>query len=420
MKRMLIYNISSIATFRSSHMIKGEDMKNICIFPNVAIYIEDGIIRGIDKKEKLIKRFSIDGNDIEMVNANGHAVVPGFVDSHTHFVFGGYRPDEFIQRLRGDSYLDIMKKGGGIRNTVLHTREASFDLLYQLGKERIQNMIQQGVTSIEGKSGYGLDLECEIKQLKVMECLRQDMPMDIATTYLGAHAVADEYSKDADRYIDYIIQNVLPVVKKETMTEFCDVFCEKGVFDVKQSERLLRQAKDMGFRLKIHADEMEAIGGSRLAAKLGAVSADHLLMASSEDIKALAESDTIATLLPCTAFCLNKPYANARKMIDAGCAVALASDFNPGSCFTDSIALMIALAVIHMKMTMEEALCAITINGAAAIGKADQIGTIEEGKQADINILHFDDYKYLIYHTGMNIVDTVIKNGNVIYQRGAI
>lgn len=421
MGKLLIYNISSVYTFQSRNAVYGMDMNRLKTISNVEIYAEDGIIMGIGTRENLNDRFSVDRmQDLEKIDAKGHAVIPGFVDSHTHFIFGGYRPEEFVNRLKGFSYMEIMQSKGGIRNTVLATRQASFQELYELGKKRLEEMLIQGVTTVEGKSGYGLDLQCEIKQLQVMEKLNQTESIDIIMTYLGAHAVADEFAGDADGYIDYIISQILPQIKKNTKAEFCDVFCEDKVFDVEQSGRLLKAAKKMGFSIKIHADEIVSLGGAKLAADLKAASADHLLMTSEKDIEALAHSNTVAALLPCTAFCLNKPYARARKMIDSGCAVALASDFNPGSCFTDSIPLIIALGVIQMKMSMEEVLCALTINGAAAVGKAAEIGSIEEGKKADINILKYDDYKFLIYNTAMNIVDTVIKNGKVVCMEGRI
>ena len=372
MNRLLVKNIGMLASFEGVSAVHGEAMRNISVKRNTAVYCENGRICGIDTIENLRKHYDLqNASDLEVVDAEGNAVVPGFVDSHTHFIFGGYRPEEFVMRLSGAGYMEIMNMGGGIRNTVLKTREASEEELYQLGKKRLEKMVLQGVTSVEGKSGYGLDIDTELKQLRVMEKLDKDCPVDIVRTFLGAHAVADEYHNDANAYIEFIIEKVLPIVKEKGLAEFCDVFCEDGVFSIENSRRLLSFAAECGFRLKIHADEIESLGGAELAAELHAVSADHLLAASSAGIYALGKGETIATLLPCTAFCLGKPYANARKMIDAGSAVALASDLNPGSCFTNSIPLMIALGVIYMHMTIEEVLCAITINGAAAIGRAE-------------------------------------------------
>lgn len=419
MNRLLVKNIGMLASFEGVSAVHGEAMRNISVKRNTAVYCENGRICGIDTIENLRKHYDLqNASDLEVVDAEGNAVVPGFVDSHTHFIFGGYRPEEFVMRLSGAGYMEIMNMGGGIRNTVLKTREASEKELYQLGKKRLEKMVLQGVTSVEGKSGYGLDIDTELKQLRVMEKLDKDCPVDIVRTFLGAHAVADEYHNDANAYIEFIIEKVLPIVKEKGLAEFCDVFCEDGVFSIENSRRLLSFAAECGFRLKIHADEIESLGGAELAAELHAVSADHLLAASSAGIDALGKGETIATLLPCTAFCLGKPYANARKMIDAGSAVALASDLNPGSCFTNSIPLMIALGVIYMHMTIEEVLCAITINGAAAIGRAESTGTIEVGKKADLNILQFSDYRFLVYHTGMNIVGTVIKDGRIIVKDG--
>lgn len=319
-------------------------------------------------------------------------------------------------RLQGTAYLDIMRAGGGIRSTVEQTRAASEETLVALGKARLQEMLAQGVTTVEGKSGYGLDLSCEQKQLRVMHALNQEGPVEVVPTYLGGHAVPPEYAGRTDAYIQFMLETVLPQIKEAHLAEFCDVFCEAGVFSVKQSRKLLAGAQRLGFPSKIHADEIEPLGGAELAGELHAVSADHLLRASADGIAALAKNKVVATLLPCTAFCLGKPYAPARKMIDSGCAVALASDFNPGSCFCDSIPLMIALGVIHMGMTIEETLTALTLNGAAAVGRADRIGSLEPGKQADVVLLGYPAYSFLAYHTGANLVDTVLKKGTVVYE----
>ena len=285
------------------------------------------------------------------------------------------------------------------------------------GAKRLQDALSMGVTTMEGKSGYGLDQETELRMLRVMRTLDQTQPVDLAVTYLGAHSIPVEYRNDPDSYITFMIRTMLPIIRKDHLAEFVDVFCEEGVFSTKQSGRLLSAAKQEGFGTKIHADEIVSTGGAELAASLSCVSADHLLMISDQGIRDLAGSQTVATLLPCTAFCLAKPYAPARKLIDAGCAVALASDYNPGSCFTNSIPLLFALAVIHMHMTLPEALCAMTINGAAAIGRAETIGSIEPGKKADLVILDPPDYEFLIYNTAKNQVREVFKNGRSVYTR---
>ena len=356
----------------------------------------------------------VDVADYLEVNASGRALLPGFVDSHTHFVFGGYREEEFSWRMKGDSYMSIMERGGGIVNTMNATRNASYDDLYGDAYDRLDTMMDMGVTTVEGKSGYGLDLATELIQLRIMKELNDEHPLDVVSTFLGAHAVPPEFAGRTDAYVDYIIEGVLPHVRAEHSVTFCDVFCEQGVFSVEQSERLLKAARSQRFKLKLHADEIVSFGGAELAARLKAVSADHLLHISDTGIKRLARSGTIATLLPLTAFSLNEPYAPGRRMIDAGCAVALASDLNPGSCFSGSIPLLFALACIQMKLTPEEALTALTINGAAALGREKKVGSIDVGKKADLVLLKFPSYKFLPYHIGMNIVDTVIKDG-VLY-----
>ena len=313
--------------------------------------------------------------------------------------------------------MDIMNRGGGIVNTVRDTRKASKECLFELGKKRLDSMLEFGVTTVEGKSGYGLDYRTELKQLEVMKDLDCEHPMDIVRTFLGAHAVPNEYKGSTDMYIEFILNEVLPIVVKEDLAEFCDVFCEEGVFSIEESRKLLLRAKELGMKLKLHADEIVELGGSELAAELEAVSADHLLHASDNGIKAMAENGVVSTLLPTTAFCLKEPFARARYMIDRGCAVALATDFNPGSGFTNSIPLMFALASIYMNMSIEETIVAMTLNGAAAVGRADSIGTIEAGKKGDVIILDYNSYKFLPYHTGVNIVQKVIKNGVLVHNR---
>jgi imidazolonepropionase len=278
-------------------------------------------------------------------------------------------------------------------------------------------MLSFGVTTVEGKSGYGLDCETEIKQLEVMEKLDSAHPINIVRTFLGAHAVPEEYKGKEDQFIDFIIAKVLPIVVERKLAEFCDVFCEKNVFSLEQSRRLLLEAKKMGLKLKLHADEIVQFGGAELAAELGAVSADHLLKASETGIKEISMAGVVATLLPGTAFSLKEPYPKARDMIEKECAVALATDMNPGSCFTESIPLIFALATIYMNMTVEETVTALTINGAAALNREKTIGSIDVGKQADVVILEFPSYQYIPYHIGVSCVEKVIKNGRVVFDK---
>lgn len=414
MNKLLIKNASQIATPQGFEGKKGHEMKDIFTISDGAVYIEGGIIKLVGKTEEVLRK--IDEKQCKVIDAEGKCVLPGFVDSHTHFIFSGYREDEFVKRLEGAEYLEILNLGGGIQSTVKSTRNSSFNELYDLGMERLKNMLSQGITTVEGKSGYGLDLDCEIKMLKVMKKLNEDCPIDLVTTFLGAHAVPIEYKNKNSEYVDYMINEVLPKIAEENLAEFCDVFCEEGVFSIEETKKILEAGQKLGLTSKVHADEIKNIGGGKLAGEIKCISADHLLMVSDEGIENLCENNVVATLLPCTAFCLNKPYAPARKMIDKGVSVALASDFNPGSCFANSIPLMLALGVIHMKMTIEEAITALTLNGAAALGKADIIGSIERGKKADIIITKYPNYKFLVYNTGSNLVEKVIKAGEVVYE----
>lgn len=410
--KILIRNASQVVTCSGFEAKRGKAMSDLFIIEDGAVAVSNGIITHVGPNEEVLKQ--IDTDEYLVVDARGRALLPGFVDSHTHFVFGGYREEEFSWRLRGDSYMSIMRQGGGIVNTMNATRDRTFDELFSLGYERLDEMMDMGITTVEGKSGYGLDLCTELVQLRVMNELNQDHPLDVVSTFLGAHAVPPEYTDKTDEYVTFLIEEVLPAVRQERSVTFCDVFCEDGVFSLGQSERILKAARSLRFKLKLHADEIVPLGGAELAVRLHAVSADHLLHVSDNGIKKLARSGVVATLLPMTAFSLGEPYAPGRKMIDEGCAVALATDFNPGSCFSFSIPLLFSLACIQMKLTPEEALTALTINGAAALGRANKIGSIDVGKKADMILLEFPSYKFLPYHVGMNCVDTVIKDG-VLY-----
>ncbi|WP_293667826.1 imidazolonepropionase [uncultured Parabacteroides sp.] len=411
-EKILIRNASQVVTCSGFEAKKGAAMSDVGVIEDGAVAVSGGLITHVGPTEEVMKQ--IDASEYLEVDASGRALLPGFVDSHTHFVFGGYREEEFSWRMKGDSYMSIMERGGGIVNTMNATRQASYDDLFGDAYDRLDVMMDMGVTTVEGKSGYGLDLATELIQLRIMKELNDDHPLDVVSTFLGAHAVPPEFAGRTDAYVDYIIEEVLPHIREEHSVTFCDVFCEQGVFSIEQSERLLNAARTHRFKLKLHADEIVSFGGAELAARLKAVSADHLLHISDNGIKRLARSGTIATLLPLTAFSLNEPYAPGRQMIDAGCAVALASDLNPGSCFSCSIPLLFALACIQMKLSPEEALTALTINGAAALGRAKKIGSIDVGKKADMVLLKYPSYKFLPYHVGMNLVDTVIKDG-VLY-----
>ncbi len=412
---LIVENAAELVTCSGFTAKTGKQMSELGIVKDGAVIIEEGVIRYVGPTARLPT--DINRHAFEIIDATGKAVLPGFVDSHTHFVFGGYRPDEFSWRLRGDSYMEIMERGGGILSTVTATRSASREELVATGLKRLDSMLSFGVTTVEGKSGYGLDFETEIKQLEAMVEIDSRHPLDVAGTFLGAHAVPLEYKGREDRFIDFIIKEVLPEVAGKHLAEFCDVFCEKGVFSIDQSRRLLNAAAKMGLKPKLHADEIVPLGGAELAAELGAVSADHLLHASNQGIDAMAAAGVVATLLPGTAFCLKEPYARARQIIDRGCAVALATDMNPGSCFSESIPMLFALATLYMDLSPEEAVIALTLNGAAAIGRADTVGSIDPGKKGDLVVLEFPSYRFIPYHMGVSTVETTIKNGGVVFRK---
>jgi len=411
---LIVKNASQVVTCSGFKAKQGQEMSDLAIVENGAVIIEAGKIKAVGNSSELLKGFDTHG--FEVIDATGKAVLPGFVDSHTHFVFGGYRPDEFAWRLRGDSYMDIMNRGGGIANSVRATRSASREELMAVGRKRLDSMLSFGVTTVEGKSGYGLDLDTELKQLQVMKALGYTHPMDIISTFLGAHATPPEFKGKPDDFIDFVM-DMLPEIAQQQLAEFCDVFCEKNVFSVEQSRKVLSRAKELGFKLKLHADEIVQFGGSELAAELGAVSADHLLQASNQGIRQMARAGVVTTLLPGTAFSLKEDYARGRYMIDQGCAVALATDFNPGSCFSESIPLIVALATLYMNLSPEESITALTINGAAAVNRAQSIGSIDVGKLGDLVILEFPSYRFIPYHVGVNIVETVIKRGETVFSK---
>lgn len=407
----LIIRHAHICTPQGHKALKGEDMSRLKEIKDGIIVIEDGIITYVGDDNDM-PSLPADRN-YEEIDAKGNTVLPGFVDSHTHLIFGGYRPDEFEWRMKGDTYMSIMERGGGIQSTVNATRESTVEELQSKAQWFINRMLHDGVTTVEAKSGYGLSLDSELKMLDAIRALADDseQKIRIVSTFLGAHAVPKEYKGRTSEYVDLIINEMLPAVKGKA--KFCDIFTEKNVFEIEDSRRLLNAARAMGFELKLHADEIVTLGGAELAAEVGAVSADHLLHVSDEGIRRMAEAGVVATLLPLTAFSLKEPFAPARKFIEAGAAVALATDLNPGSCFSGSIPLTIALACIYMNMSIEETITALTLNGAAACGLASETGSLEPGKAGDVIILHFPNYRMLPYYVGMNCVKTVVCRGVV-------
>ncbi len=361
------------------------------------------------------------GSRTEIIDARGKVVIPGLIDAHTHLVHGGSREKELALKLNGMSYLEILKQGGGILDTVAKTRQASHGELKKQAQKSLDQMLIHGTTTIEAKSGYGLDLDTEIKCLQVARELNDEHPIDIIPTYLGAHAIPKEFSANPQGYIRMMIEEVMPYVIGHRLAEFMDVFCEEGVFSPEDARELMEAGRDMGFKLKIHADEIVSLKGAELAAEMQAISADHLLAASADGLNAMCQAGVTAVLLPGTSFYLMLGrYADARKMIAKGLRVALASDYNPGTCPTENLQAIMTLACFGMQLSPEEILKGMTINAAYAVDRAAEIGSIEAGKKADLVILNAPNWDYVIYHFGINHVDKVIKSGRLVVEDGRL
>jgi imidazolonepropionase len=355
----------------------------------------------------------------KVIDAQGKTVMPGLVDPHTHLVFAGARDNEFAMRIQGKTYQEIAAAGGGINATVAATRAASKADLKAAARRALDTMLSLGTTTVEAKSGYGLDLGNEIKILEVIRELDEDGPATLVSTFMGAHEVPPEFRQNPEAYVDLVITRMIPIVASRKLARFCDVFCEAGVFSVQQTERIFRAAQAVGLELRVHADELTDLGGGALAARLKARTADHVLCVTDDGIRAMAEAGVIAVLLPGTAYFLHlQRYARARDMIAAGVPVALATDFNPGSCMTESLPLILNLACTQMRMLPAEAITAATINAAWAVGEQDCVGSLELGKRADLLVLDAPSHTHLCYHFGVNLVETVIKNGKVVVENG--
>jgi imidazolonepropionase len=378
-----------------------------------AVLIENGAISAFGGFEKLTK-----GNpNVEVADAGSRLVTPGFVDCHTHTVFGGNRADEFVMRTRGASYLEIFEAGGGILSSLRATRKATEDELYESARKRLEVMTAHGTTTVEVKSGYGLDTETELKQLRVAKKLAVDLPLEIVPTFIGAHAIPPEYKNGRDAYVSLVCDEMIPAVVEEDLAEYCDVFCDRGAFTLEETEWVLKAAVDAGLKLRIHADEFESLGAVQLAVELGAASVDHLAVITDEDIKTLAESDTVATLLPGTTIYLGSGhFAPARKMLETGCIVAVASDLNPGSCTAASVRTVLSPAAVNLGMTPAELVHGCTANAAFSLGRADTVGTLEVGKKADLCIWDAADVNDLVYRWADPRAHVVIKEGRIIYR----
>jgi imidazolonepropionase len=417
---MLIHSASQLLTLAGAPQ-RGEDLGRLSIIEDGAVLIQGGEIAAVGKSEDLLQRYPHE----EKLDASGKAVLPGLVDPHTHLVWAGDRAAEFEMRLQGKTYMEIMAAGGGIASTVNATRSADPAELYQQTHQRAQGLLRHGTTTAEAKSGYGLELNAELAELEVLLKLDDEGPLEVAPTFLGAHAIAPEYKGREDAFTDLIAEEMLPALKAwwpghagSRPLPFVDVFCENNAFTLAQTRRILTAAKALGFPLKLHVDEFANLGGATLAAELGATSADHLVKTSAADIRALAASNTVAVALPCTPFGLAQPeYTPAKEILAAGGLLAIASDINPGTAWCESMQFVIALACRYLKLTPAQAVAAATINAAAAIDRADRIGSIEVGKQADLILLSVPDYRHLAYRFGGNLVETVIKKGSVIREK---
>lgn len=413
---LVVHSIDQLITVRGRNALRqGQEMNDVEIIENGYLVVENG---------KFIALGAGDGyleyqNGASLVCAKGKIVTPGLIDSHTHLVHAGSRENEFQKKLNGVSYLEILASGGGILDTVEKTRNASFEELSQKAKKSLDTMLSYGVTTVEAKSGYGLDLDNELKQLAVVKELNCNHPIKLVSTFMGAHAIPKEYQGRKEEFI-YLLKKILDEVHKKKLAEFCDVFCEEGVFSLAETEEILQYAAQLGFMLKMHADEIVPLGGAALAAKLGCTSAEHLMATTVNDMKLLAEKQVVANVLPLTSFYLDKGFAKVRLMIENNCGVAIATDYNPGSSPSENLQLAMQIASIKTKMTPKEVITAVTINGAASLDRAKNIGSIEIGKEADFVIFDCPNLDYLIYHFGVNHVQTVYINGKEVYKRSLL
>lgn len=409
---ILLKNISQLVTLKGNNSPRrGREMADVEIIYNGWVLIKDDRIVSLGTGDITPDEGTV------IIDGKGKTVTPGLIDPHTHLIHGGSRENELEMKLEGVPYIEILKKGGGILSTVRATRSMSKEELKAKARRSMDEMLLHGTTTCEAKSGYGLNFEDEVKCLEAIRELNAEHPLTLVPTYLGAHAVPEEYKKDREKYLEIMTQKVIPYISREKLAEYIDCFCEEGVFSVEESKAILSKGQEHGLKVKIHADEIEPMGGAELAGELGAVSAEHLLATSEKGMQSMKENGVIPVLLPATSFYLMLgKYANAGRMMELGLPVALASDYNPGTCPTESLQTVMTFACFGMKMTPKEIITAMTINAACAIGRQDEIGSIDIGKKADIVIFDSPNLSYLIYHFGINHVDTVIKDGNIVVK----
>jgi len=398
----------------SSNTGSDKDTGSVQTERDAALAVEDGVVVAVGGTDEVCREYPPESAE-RAVDATGKTVLPGFVDPHTHALFAGDRSDEFVARIEGKTYTEIMEAGGGIVVTVEAVRETSDEELVENLCAQLDVMLAHGTTTAEVKSGYGLDTETECRMLDVIRRADERHPVDLVPTFMGAHVVPE--GVEGEEYVTNVVEEQIPAVAEQGVAEFCDVFCEEGVFDVEQSRRILEAGVEHGLKAKIHAEEFSRIGGAQLAAELGAVSADHLLAATAEDVNALVDASVVPTLLPATAFSLDEPYADARRFLDAGAPVALGSDLNP-SCFVHSAGFVVSLACFRMNMSPEEALLGATANAARAIDRTDGTGTLQTGAAADLTVFDVPRARYVPYNAGTNRVETVVKDGTVVVETG--
>ena len=413
MIRKLFRNTRITTPLDSGRPLAGNSQGEVRFFENGALLCKDGFIEAIGNEKEVLGLSAVDDEVLE-VDCHGLCLIPGFVDPHTHMCFAKRREKEFSLRIEGTDYLEILRQGGGILSSVRAVRSSSEEELFSVTQTHALSALRFGTTTLEIKSGYGLETEAELKMLRVIDRVGRETPLNVVPTFMGAHAVPEEYAGNPEKYVGYLIEDMIPAVSEQGVARFCDVFCEKSVFSLEQSRRILMAARENGLGLKIHADEVYDLGGAGLAAELQAVTAEHLLSANEENLRAMAKREVIAVLLPGTAYSLRKPYAPARKMLELGLPLAIATDCNPGSCYTESMPFVFGLAVLNMNISVNEALVAATLNAAYSIQEEQSVGSLDVGKSADFLLLDGESPAVLAYRAGVSPVVAVYKRGELV------